>query len=283
MRGARTQRGARVEISRRARLGAFNHEMSDLPPFQTLLDRHAAEVMAVLRGAVGRDGAEDCFQETFLAALRAYPRLQRRREPARLAADDRPPQGDRPPPRQRPSRRCRSPTLPRSRLMSPAASATGDLGSGRRAAAKQRAAVDAALRLRPAPRRDRRRPRLLPGGRPAQPARGHEATEKGAGMNDSAHDLAWRASAPPPRDCSTSPTRPPTRPSATLLLAATPQWAGAGRPAQPGRRRAARRISPSGSRRGCSRRPPGSIRPAASSTSTSRAACVTSSCRSTGS
>jgi len=32
--------------------------------------------MAVLRGAVGREGAEDCFQETFLAALRAYPRLE---------------------------------------------------------------------------------------------------------------------------------------------------------------------------------------------------------------
>src|SRR5262245_60283820 len=31
--------------------------------------------MAVLRGAVGRDGAEDCFQETFLSALRAYPKL----------------------------------------------------------------------------------------------------------------------------------------------------------------------------------------------------------------
>jgi RNA polymerase sigma factor (sigma-70 family) len=46
-----------------------------LPPFQTLLDEHAAEVMAVLRGAVGRADAEDCFQETFLAALRAYPKL----------------------------------------------------------------------------------------------------------------------------------------------------------------------------------------------------------------
>jgi len=32
--------------------------------------------MAVLRGAVGRDAAEDCFQETFLAALRAYPELE---------------------------------------------------------------------------------------------------------------------------------------------------------------------------------------------------------------
>jgi RNA polymerase sigma factor (sigma-70 family) len=46
-----------------------------LPPFQTVLDEHSEAVMAVLRGAVGRDGAEDCFQETFLAALRAYPQL----------------------------------------------------------------------------------------------------------------------------------------------------------------------------------------------------------------
>jgi RNA polymerase sigma factor (sigma-70 family) len=49
--------------------------VSALPPFQHLLDEHAADVMAVLRGAVGRADAEDCFQETFLAALRAYPRL----------------------------------------------------------------------------------------------------------------------------------------------------------------------------------------------------------------
>jgi len=47
-----------------------------LPPFQTLLDDHAQEVLAVLRGAVGRTDAEDCFQETFLAALRAYPGLK---------------------------------------------------------------------------------------------------------------------------------------------------------------------------------------------------------------
>ena len=32
--------------------------------------------MGVLRGAVGVQAAEDCFQETFLAALRAYPRLR---------------------------------------------------------------------------------------------------------------------------------------------------------------------------------------------------------------
>jgi len=50
--------------------------VSTLPPFQTLLDEHASEVLGVLRGAVGRDGAEDCFQETFLSALRAYPKLK---------------------------------------------------------------------------------------------------------------------------------------------------------------------------------------------------------------
>ncbi len=50
--------------------------MTALPPFQTLLDEHAADVMAVLRGAVGRTDAEDCFQDTFLAALRAYPKLR---------------------------------------------------------------------------------------------------------------------------------------------------------------------------------------------------------------
>jgi RNA polymerase sigma factor (sigma-70 family) len=47
-----------------------------LPPFQTLLDRYANDVLATLRGAVGRGDADDVFQETFLAALRAYPSLR---------------------------------------------------------------------------------------------------------------------------------------------------------------------------------------------------------------
>jgi RNA polymerase sigma factor (sigma-70 family) len=50
--------------------------MAELPPFQTLIDEHAAAVMGVLRGAVGQEGADDAFQETFLAALRAYPDLR---------------------------------------------------------------------------------------------------------------------------------------------------------------------------------------------------------------
>lgn len=46
-----------------------------LPPFQTLFDEHAQAVLAFLIGAVGSSEAEDCFQDTMLSALRAYPRL----------------------------------------------------------------------------------------------------------------------------------------------------------------------------------------------------------------
>jgi RNA polymerase sigma factor (sigma-70 family) len=49
--------------------------VTELPPFQILIDEHAGDVMAVLHGAVGRVDADDCFQETFLSALRAYPKL----------------------------------------------------------------------------------------------------------------------------------------------------------------------------------------------------------------
>ena len=44
------------------------------PPFQRFLDEHRDDVWRFLVAAVGRDAADDCFQETFLAALRAYPR-----------------------------------------------------------------------------------------------------------------------------------------------------------------------------------------------------------------
>jgi RNA polymerase sigma factor (sigma-70 family) len=50
--------------------------MKALPPFQQLLDRHQGDVLGFLIAAVGPQEAEDCFQETFLAALRAYPRLR---------------------------------------------------------------------------------------------------------------------------------------------------------------------------------------------------------------
>jgi RNA polymerase sigma factor (sigma-70 family) len=51
-----------------------------LPPFQRLLDEHAEPVLRFLRGAVGPIDADDCFQETFISALRAYPRLEHGRE-----------------------------------------------------------------------------------------------------------------------------------------------------------------------------------------------------------
>lgn len=47
-----------------------------LPPFQTLLDAHGREVHSFLVATVGRSDADDCYQETWLAALRAYPRLR---------------------------------------------------------------------------------------------------------------------------------------------------------------------------------------------------------------
>jgi len=47
-----------------------------LPPFQLVFDEHAQAVLTFLAGAVGPSEAEDCFQETMLSALRAYPRLQ---------------------------------------------------------------------------------------------------------------------------------------------------------------------------------------------------------------
>ncbi|HEX2703434.1 MAG TPA: sigma-70 family RNA polymerase sigma factor [Solirubrobacteraceae bacterium] len=49
--------------------------MASVPPFQQTLEAHADAVWRYLRGMVGGEAAEDCFQETFLAALRAYPRL----------------------------------------------------------------------------------------------------------------------------------------------------------------------------------------------------------------
>ena len=48
-----------------------------LPPFQTVLEEHREDVLRFLTASIGRQEADDVFQETFLAALRAYPRLKR--------------------------------------------------------------------------------------------------------------------------------------------------------------------------------------------------------------
>lgn len=47
-----------------------------LPPFQTLLDAHGTDVHRFLVASVGALEADDCYQETWLAALRHYPRLR---------------------------------------------------------------------------------------------------------------------------------------------------------------------------------------------------------------
>jgi RNA polymerase sigma factor (sigma-70 family) len=49
----------------------------NLPPFQVLLERHRVDVWRFCLASAGANEADDCFQETWIAALRAYPRLRR--------------------------------------------------------------------------------------------------------------------------------------------------------------------------------------------------------------
>ncbi|MCZ7587581.1 MAG: sigma-70 family RNA polymerase sigma factor [Gaiella sp.] len=50
--------------------------MAAIPPFETFYAEHAGEVLGMLRRRLGRERADDAFQETFLRALRAYGRLE---------------------------------------------------------------------------------------------------------------------------------------------------------------------------------------------------------------
>jgi RNA polymerase sigma factor (sigma-70 family) len=47
------------------------------PPFQALLDAHRTEIYRFLVATAGPSDADDVFQETWVAALRAYPKLRR--------------------------------------------------------------------------------------------------------------------------------------------------------------------------------------------------------------
>jgi RNA polymerase sigma factor (sigma-70 family) len=47
-----------------------------IPPFERFYEAHSREVLGLLRRRLGRERADDAFQETFLRALRAYDRLQ---------------------------------------------------------------------------------------------------------------------------------------------------------------------------------------------------------------
>ena len=48
-----------------------------LPPFQALLDEHRTDVYRFIVATAGPLDADDCFQETWISALRAYPNLRR--------------------------------------------------------------------------------------------------------------------------------------------------------------------------------------------------------------
>ena len=52
-----------------------------LPPFQRFLDAQRDVVWRYLVSMVGSADADDCFQETFVSALRAYPRLRADSDP----------------------------------------------------------------------------------------------------------------------------------------------------------------------------------------------------------
>ncbi|OMC09402.1 RNA polymerase sigma factor [Mycobacterium sp. SP-6446] len=45
------------------------------PPFEAVVARHGATVLRVVRAVVGHSDADDAWSDTFLAALKAYPRL----------------------------------------------------------------------------------------------------------------------------------------------------------------------------------------------------------------
>ena len=46
-----------------------------LPPFQSVVDLHGRAVWRYLAAVAGPTDAPDCYQETLVSALRAYPRL----------------------------------------------------------------------------------------------------------------------------------------------------------------------------------------------------------------
>jgi RNA polymerase sigma factor (sigma-70 family) len=51
-------------------------DVTALPPFQAFMDDHRDDVWRFLVAVAGPQEADDCLQETFLAALKAYPELR---------------------------------------------------------------------------------------------------------------------------------------------------------------------------------------------------------------
>jgi RNA polymerase sigma factor (sigma-70 family) len=74
---SRCRTGKIGPTTRTSRIGPLRRSTPvRLPPFQALVDAHAQELHRFLIASIGPDGADDALQETFLSALRAYPRLR---------------------------------------------------------------------------------------------------------------------------------------------------------------------------------------------------------------
>jgi RNA polymerase sigma factor (sigma-70 family) len=69
---ARHRRAARPHVGGVRTVSSVVHP----PPFEILVGAHAVELHRFLVASVGADEAEDCLQETFMSALRAYNRLR---------------------------------------------------------------------------------------------------------------------------------------------------------------------------------------------------------------
>ncbi len=70
------RRSENLTSSARRALNQQMDQATELPPFQMLLDTYAVDVHRFLIASVGREAADDCYQETWVSALRAYPRLR---------------------------------------------------------------------------------------------------------------------------------------------------------------------------------------------------------------
>jgi RNA polymerase sigma factor (sigma-70 family) len=73
--GVPTRRSATPLVAEAGGSRRVTRATTRLPPFTDVVEEHRAMVYRFLRVAVGAHDADDCFQETFLAALRAYPTL----------------------------------------------------------------------------------------------------------------------------------------------------------------------------------------------------------------
>ena len=150
-----------------------------LPPFQALLEEHRTDVYRFLVATAGRAEADDAFQETWIAALRAYPRLRRAdnlrawlfRIAQNKAIDAHRARGRRPVPVAAVPERAAA----RHRRTTTRSSGT----ALRELPAKQRTAVFCRVGARHAVRRARRAAREQRGRGAAQRARGPEAPQRG--------------------------------------------------------------------------------------------------------